>query len=289
MRLSINMTNAAFRGPLARDLGDVARAADQGGLDTLWVGDHLIQAEPGLDLEEPAVEAYTTLGFLAATTSRLRLGTMVSAVTFRPPALLVKAVTTLDVLSGGRAWFGVGAGYHETEAAMMGLPLPPAAERFALLDDTLRLALRMWSGDQSAFDGARVHLDRPIGSPLPLTRPHPPILVGGMGEKKTLRLVARYAQACNLPDIPDGGATIRHKLAVLAEHCAAEGTDFAAIEKTVSTRLGADETPEQFAERAAALAGLGVGHLVVIVRGPWTPAAVDRLAAAGRLLAGVPA
>ena len=145
----------------------------------------------------------------------MRLGAAVSAVTFRPPSLLIKAVTTLDVLSGGRAWFGVGAGYHEDEASAMELPLPPVAERFERLEDTLRLALQMWSGDSAPFHGRRHHLERPVGNPLPLARPHPPILIGGMGERKTLRLVAQYADACNLFDIPDGGKTIRRKLDVL--------------------------------------------------------------------------
>ena len=136
------------------------------------------------------LEAYTTLGFVAAQTSAIRLGTMVTAATFRPPRLLIKAVTTLDVLSGGRAWLGIGAGYHEDEAEAMDLPLPPVAERFERLEETLRLAGHMWAGDAAPFDGRHVRPRRPVGNPLPLTRPHPPILIGGMGERKTLRLVA---------------------------------------------------------------------------------------------------
>ena len=222
MRISLSLTNYSWRDGapgLPSQLARVVRASDAAGLDTVWVPDHLIQAAPGSTLEEPMLEAYTTLGFLAAQPGTVRLGTMVSAATYRSPALLVKAVTTVDVLSGGRAWLGIGAGYHEDEARWMGLFLPPRAERFERLEDTLRVALQMWEGDDAPFEGARERLERPINSPQASTRPHPPILIGGMGEQKTLRLVARYADACNLFDIPDGGATITRKLAVLAEHC----------------------------------------------------------------------
>jgi alkanesulfonate monooxygenase SsuD/methylene tetrahydromethanopterin reductase-like flavin-dependent oxidoreductase (luciferase family) len=162
---------------------------------------------------------------------------MVTAVTYRPPALLVKAVTTLDVLSGGRAWLGIGAGYHQGEAAAMGLPLPALGERFERLEETLRLALSMWAGDDTAFEGIHYRLARPVNSPNSIRRPHPPILIGGMGESKTLPLVARYADACNLFDIPDGGKTVTHKLAVLAGYCEQVGRSYDDIEKTLSTRL----------------------------------------------------
>jgi len=240
MRVSVSITNYSWpSGPvaLADELTRIARAADEGGLDTVWVADHLLQADPTSVPDSEMLEAGTTLGFLAAQTRRVRLGAAVSAVTFRPPSLLIKAVTTLDVLSGGRAWFGVGAGYHEDEASAMELPLPPVAERFERLEDTLRLALQMWSGDSAPFHGRRHHLKRPVGNPLPLARPHPPILIGGMGERKTLRLVAQYADACNLFDIPDGGKTIRHNLDVLRRHCEVVGRPYEQIEKTVSTRL----------------------------------------------------
>src|SRR6185437_6380659 len=142
------------------------------------------------------LEAYTTLGFLAGISRRVNLGTMVSAVSFRPAALLIKAVTTLDVLSRGRAWLGIGAGYHNQEAEAMGLPMPATADRFEQLEDTLKLAFQMWRGDQSAFAGSQVRAAGPVGSPLPLSRPHPRVLIGGSGEQKTLRLVAQYADAC---------------------------------------------------------------------------------------------
>jgi F420-dependent oxidoreductase-like protein len=226
------------------------------------------------------LEAYTALGFLAAQTDRVRLGTMVAAVTYRPPAVLIKAVTTLDVLSGGRAWLGVGSGYQEDEARAMGLPLPAVAERFERLEETLRLAKQMWSGDQSPFHGRHYALERPVESPLPISQPHPPILIGGAGERKTLRLVAEYGDACNLFDIPDGGATVRHKLEVLARHCEDAGRPYGEIDKTLSTRLEPDESADAFAERCARLAELGIEHAVVITAGPWSEEGVATLAAA---------
>jgi alkanesulfonate monooxygenase SsuD/methylene tetrahydromethanopterin reductase-like flavin-dependent oxidoreductase (luciferase family) len=205
---------------------------------------------------------------------------MVSGVTFRPPALLVKAVTTLDVLSGGRAWLGLGAGYHGEEAEAMGLPLPPVAERFQRLEETLRIAAQMWAGDDTSFEGRHYRLGRPAASPPPIQRPRPPVLIGGTGERKTLRLVAQYADACNLFDIPDGGRTIKHKLAVLAGHCADLGRPDEQIEKTLSTRLEAGESSDAFASRCAAAAALGIEHMVVLISSPWTAEALSTLAAA---------
>lgn len=231
MRLSISITNFSWGGgPLAGHLDRVVRAADDAGIDTVWVPDHLLQGAPGSGPEDEMLEAYTTLGYLAARSTRVRLGAAVTGVTFRPPALLIKAVTTLDVLSGGRAWLGIGAGYHLEEAKAMGLPLPETKIRFEHLEDTLQLALRMWSGDASPFEGKQHRLENPINSPTSLQRPHPSILIGGTGEKKTLRFVAQYGDACNVSDIPDGGETIKHKLSVLAGHCAGGRT-------TRSTRL----------------------------------------------------
>jgi F420-dependent oxidoreductase-like protein len=286
VRLSLNITNfSSSEGPggLGAWLGRIARAADESGLDTLWVSDHLLQADPNSGLDAEMLEAYTTLGFLASQTHRIRLGTMVTAVTYRPPALLVKAVTTLDVLSGGRAWLGIGAGYHQGEATAMGLPLPAIGERFERLEETLRLALAMWAGDDTAFAGIHYRLARPVNSPNSIRRPHPPILIGGMGETKTLPLVARYADACNLFDIPDGGRTIKHKLAVLARHCGKLGRAYDDIEKTLSTRLKLGESPDAFTRRCSEIAALGIEHIVVIVAGPWTDEAVATVAAAARV------
>ena len=267
MRLSISITDYSRPGVLET----AAAAADEAGLDTVWLQDHLMQSAPGSDPASPMLEAYTALGFLAARTRRVRLGAMVSPVTYRPAAVLVKAVTTLDVLSGGRAWFGVGAGYLEAEAEAFDVPLPPVPARFDALEATIRTALEMWED----------RLPVPV-SPPPVTRPHPPILIGGAGERRTLPLVARYADACNLFDIPDGGATVRRKLEVLERHCDAVGRPFAAIEKTLSSRLGPGESPEAFAQRVGAL---GVDHVVLLTVGPWTEDELARAAAAAAALA----
>ena len=282
MRVSISLTNYSWQtGPagIGSQLRGVVRAADAAGVDTVWVPDHLLQADPQSTPEAEMLEAYTTLGFLAGQTERVRLGTMVTGVTYRPPALLVKAVTTVDVLSGGRAWLGVGAGYHEGEARGLDLPLPPAAERLGRLEESLRVAIQLWAGDETPFHGSYYRLERPLNSPPAVQQPHPPILVGGMGERKTLRLVAQYANACNLFDIPDGGKTVTHKLQVLAEHCAVVGRPFGEIEKTISTRFVPDESADQFAERCSTLAGLGLDHVVLLGAGPWTVQEVGSLQA----------
>ena len=286
MRISLSITDFSAGGAasLGADLVAVARAADNGGLHTLWVSDHLLQADPNAELDEPMLEAYSTLGFLAAHTSRIRLGTMVTAATFRPPALLIKSATTLDVLSGGRAWLGLGAGYRQDEATAMGLDLPPVQARFERLEETLQLARQMSSGDQSAFAGRHYRLERPVNSPRALSQPHLPVLVGGMGERQTLRLVARYADACNLFDIPDGGETIRRKLDVLARHCEEAQRPYDAIDKTLSTRLAPGETADELIERCGRLSELGITHLVFITTGPWDQRSIETLATAAQAL-----
>ncbi|MEV6429438.1 TIGR03560 family F420-dependent LLM class oxidoreductase [Nocardia sp. NPDC051463] len=284
MRVSISMTNFTVPGgpPRLRDyLTRIARVADESGIDTLWVPDHLLPADPMSAIDDAMLEACTTLGFLAAQTERVRLGTLVTAVHFRPPSVMVKAISTLDVLTGGRARFGIGAGYQQDEALAMGLSLPSVSERFERLEETLRLACQMWAGDTAPFVGVHYRLEHPANSPNALRRPHPPILVGGAGEHRTLRLVARYADACNLFDIPDRGKTLRHKLAVLAEHCAETGRPYGDIEKTVTTALAPGESAIEFARRCKDLADFGAEHIVVITRNvPWTAGTVC-VAAAG--------
>lgn len=277
MRVSITIADYSWP-RLPEELGRIAVAADESGVDTLWVPDHLVQADPRQSLDDPMLEAYTTLGFLAARTERVRLGTMVTAATFRPPAVTVKAVTTLDALSGGRAWFGIGAGHHEGEARAMDLPFPPTAERFERMDEILRIALHMWSGDHDPFEGTHYHLDNPVCRPQPVRRP--PILIGGTGERKTLRQVAQYADACNVFDLPDGGRAIRHKLDVLARHCDEIGRPYDDIDKTVSTRLNPGESAADFAARCAVFAEWGIDHVVVLSPQPWTEAAVALVAKA---------
>lgn len=278
MRVSISVSDYTWPGAaMGPHLGDLVSAADDAGVDTLWLPDHVVQADPRKSPEAEMLETYTTLGFIAARTERIRLGAMVTPATYRAPAVVVKAVTTLDVLSGGRAWFGVGAGYSEGEARDMGLDFPPTGERFERLTETLEIAFRMWAGDTSPYHGKHHRLEKPLNSPLSVSRPHPPVLIGGTGEKKTLRLVAQYANACNLSDMPDEGATIRRKLAVLRQHCEDVGRPFADIEKTASTMYFDGETPDAFTARCATLAGYGVEHVVLFHS--WTVESLTALAA----------
>lgn len=282
MRLSISITNYSWDATgadLATHLDGIAAAAEDTGVDTLWLADHLVQADPNASLDEPMLEAYTTLGYLAGRTDRLNLGTMVTWTGIRPAALLIKMVTTLDVLSRGRAWLGLGAGYRDDEAAMMGLPFASTRERFDILEDTIELAEQMWSGDENAFEGRRITVERPISHPQPITRPR--VLIGGMGEKRTLPLVARHGDACNLFDIPDEGKTIRHKLAVLHDACREVGRDPTEIEATVSARLEPSEPVSSLVDRCRQFADWGIGHVVLITTGPWD---TDRIATVGGTL-----
>src|SRR5215213_1529689 len=183
------------------------------------------------DAEEPMLEGYSALNFLAGITDRVKLGTLVTGVHYRYPGILIKTATTLDVLSGGRAYLGIGAGWNERESRGLGVPCPPTAERFERLEEALQIAHQMWSGEVKPYAGKHYHLEEAMNNPPPLSRPHPPVMVGGMGEKKTLRLVAQYADACNL--FAYGGAgTIRHKLEVLRRHCEDVGRDYEEIERT---------------------------------------------------------
>ena len=204
-------------GRLGPDLATVARTADDAGFEYLAVMDHFFQIGVIGPPEREMLEAYTTLGYLAGHTSRARLLTLVTGVIYRHPGILAKIVTTLDVLSGGRGALGIGAAWNAEESHGLGVPFPPVAERFERLEETLQICLQMWRGDESPYHGRHYQLDRPINSPQALTQPHPPILIGGGGERKTLRLVAQYAQACNLFPGPD----LARKLDVLREHCAA--------------------------------------------------------------------
>ncbi|TMG57226.1 MAG: LLM class F420-dependent oxidoreductase [Chloroflexi bacterium] len=213
---------------IAHDLAAIARVADGGGFDPIGVMDHFFQIGSLGPPEHEMLEAYTTLGYLAAHTQRARLLTIVTGVVYRYPGVLAKTVTTLDVLSGGRAMLGIGAAWNEAEARALGIPFPPLAERFDWLEDTLELCIRMWKGDETRFAGKRFVFERPLNSPQSLTRPHPPIMIGGSGEKKTLRLVAKYADACNLFPTPEAP----RKLDILKAHCDKQKRDYDSIEKT---------------------------------------------------------
>jgi F420-dependent oxidoreductase-like protein len=233
MELGLQIPNFTWPGgppELGSRLTDIARGADQAGYDSLWVMDHFFQIGAIGPPEREMLEAYTALGYLAGLTSRVKLGTMVTGVTYRHPGILVKQVSTLDVVSGGRAILGIGAAWNREESEGLGVPFPSVAERFERLEETLQIAHQMWSEDDGPFEGRHYRLARTLNSPQPLSKPHPPILVGGGGERKTLRLVARYADACNFFG---DAAVAKVKLEVLRGHCEREGRDFDAIQKTI--------------------------------------------------------
>jgi F420-dependent oxidoreductase-like protein len=247
VKLGIQIPDFTWAGnpeQLGSTLATVARTADDAGFEHIFLMDHFFQIRGVGPSEHEMLEAYTALGFVAAHTSRARLGTLVTGVHYRYPGILAKTITTLDVLSGGRAWLGIGAGWNEEESRGLGIPFPPVAERFEQLEETLQICLQMWAGDETPYDGKLFHLERPMNSPQALTKPHPPIMIGGGGEKKTLRLVAKYAQACNLFAGPDLG----RKLDVLREHCEREGRDYDEIEKTAYYSFNVGAKGERTAE-----------------------------------------
>src|SRR3984885_13924162 len=240
MKIGLHISDFTWDGgvpALPQRLAEIARRAEDGGVDRVSVMDHVWQIGVIGPPEHEMLEAYTTLGWLAARTERVKLLTVVTAVVYRDPGLLAKSVTTLDVLSGGRAMLGIGAAWNEEESRGLGLFFPPLAERFERLEEALQICLQMWSDDDGPYDGKYYHLGRTLNSPQSLTRPHPPIMIGGSGEKTTLRLVARYAQVGNIFPGPD----LEHKLDVLRQHCEQEGRDYDDIEKTVTFRFDLGE------------------------------------------------
>jgi F420-dependent oxidoreductase-like protein len=238
---------------LGAALAEVARTADEQGFEYVAVMDHFFQIGGVGPVDHEMLEAYTTLGFLAAHTERAKLLTVVTGAHYRTAGLLAKTITTLDVLSGGRAWLGIGAGWNEEESLGLGFGFPPVATRFEILEETLQICLQMWSGDETPYEGRHFQLHRLLNSPPVLTRPHPPIMIGGGGEKKTLRLVAKYADACNLFATPDVG----HKLDVLKEHCEREGRDYDEIVKTAYYRFDTSQGAAAIIADLNRLAGLG--------------------------------
>jgi F420-dependent oxidoreductase-like protein len=268
MKLGLQINDYDWGGAdsLSLTLGEIAHAADEAGFDRIGVADHFWRSHYMGSIEGPELECYTTLGFLAASTRRAKLTAMVTAASYRPPALVAKMVTTLDVLSRGRAWLGIGAGDYEAEARGLGLPFPSLKERFEILEETLQVCLRMWEGEHGAdrpYEGAHFHLERTLNAPQSLTRPHPPILLGGSGDK-TLRLVARYADACNIRPGPD----IPQKLDTLRRYCDEEGRDYNAIEKTSPFAFDVGENGEKIDEllgRLRALASMGIQTVIGMV------------------------
>jgi F420-dependent oxidoreductase-like protein len=280
MRLGIHYSNYPLpRGPagLAPALAATARAAEEGGCTTFTLMDHWFQMESLATSQDPMLEGYTALGFVAAHTATMTLGLLVTGVTYRHPGLLAKTVTTLDVLSEGRAQLGIGAAWYEREHLGLGVPFPPLAERFERLEETLQICRQMWSDDEGPYAGKHYQLAETICSPRPVQQPRPRILVGGSGEQKTLRLVAQYADACNLfapsPDV------VAHKLEVLARHCDDVGRDPAEIQKTIISGIKPLDDPDAFVASMADYARLGIELVEISPVGPDPAAWVAEVAA----------
>ena len=286
MLLGLHVASFSWKQEPARmgeTLADLAAAAEEIGASALSVMDHFFQLPNLGGPEEPMLEGYTTLGYVAGVTSTIHLHLMVGGVTYRYPGLVPKIVTTLDIVSRGRAGFGIGAAWHDREHHALGVPFPSISERFERLEEALQIALQTWSENDGPYEGKHYRLAETIDVPGPVQKPHPPIMVGGGGEKKTLRLVARYADACNLATGPFtgvGAEGIAHKLRVLAEHCRAEGRDYDRIEKTIMYLGGPPATGEAkaaFVEEMRAYADLGVDRVMVIPLGTDPAGYVRRL------------
>jgi F420-dependent oxidoreductase-like protein len=273
MDLNIHLSNLTWPGgpaALAPTLAATARAADEGGVTTLTLMDHWFQMESIGGPDEPMLEGYTTLGYLAAATERLELGLLVTGVTYRHPGLLAKIVATLDVLSGGRAMLGLGAAWYEQEHLGLGVPFPPLAERFERLEEALQICRQMWSDDRGPYQGRHYQLAETLSNPAPLHRPR--IVIGGTGEKKTLRFVARYADACNLfATSPD---EVAHKIEVLTRHCETEQRDPATIKKTIIGAFDPLDDLDGFLKAMEQYAAVGVDTIWIGPSGPdpasWT-------------------
>jgi F420-dependent oxidoreductase-like protein len=281
MRLGVhysNFTHPDWEHRLADRLTETARVADQGGAAQFTVMDHWFQMEVLGGPSEPMLEGYTTLGYLAAVTERLRLSLLVTGVTYRHPGLLAKTVTTLDVLSRGRAMLGIGAAWYEREHDGLGVLFPSTSERFERLEETLQIVRQMWSGDPTPYAGKHYRLEEPVNVPPPVQSP-PAIMIGGGGERKTLRLVARYADASNIfGGTPD---EVRHKLDVLRGHCEDAGRDYDEIEKTMIHRGDPTQDVDGFLAQMETYAGLGIS---MITMSPptddpvgWTESMCDRV------------
>jgi F420-dependent oxidoreductase-like protein len=273
--VKLGLQISRFRWPggppqIASTLASIARAADDAGYASIWLMDHLFQIASIGKVEEEMLEAYTTLGFLAAHTTRAQLGTLVTGVHYRHPGVLVKQVTTLDVLSEGRAWLGIGAGWYERESKGLGVPFPPVRERFERLEETLKIAHHLWAGNTAPLYGKHFQLAEPLNSPAPITQPHPPILIGGGGERKTLRLVAKYADACNFFARLPKHDLVR-KLTKLRGYCDEEGRAFEAIDKTVLTQWNpARKSGQEIVDQLGELRELGFDSVIASLTGVET-------------------
>jgi F420-dependent oxidoreductase-like protein len=252
-------------------LTELAQTADQGGFDSLWFMDHFFQLGSWLGpAEDEMMEGYTLLGFVAGLTEKIHLGLMVGGVIYREPAVVVKMISTLDVLSGGRMYFGIGAAWYECESKALGLPFPPTRVRFELLEEQLQIAHAMFSSDQTPYEGKHTRLERPVNNPQPLQQPHPPILVGGMGPNKTLRLVAKYADACNFFG-GYGDDQLRDRLEILKKRCEEIGRPYGEIEKTVLETIDLRAGRPDVATRGRHLHGMGFEHVIFNINGEYSP------------------
>ncbi len=265
-----SFTHPSWDSTLVDRLAATARVADQGGVALFTVMDHYFQMENLGGPREPMLEGYTTLGYLAALTERIDLGLLVTGVTYRHPGVLAKVVATLDVLSGGRAWLGLGAAWYEREHDGLGVPFPPLAERFERLEETVRAVEQMWSAEEGPFEGAHYRLAETVCVPPPV-RGRVPLMIGGQGERKTLRLVAEYADACNL-FAGEGVEQVAHKLDVLRRHCEDLGREYDAIRKTVLYAGDPVADGDAFVAQVEQYAALGV-HLVTTTAATDDPAA----------------
>jgi len=285
VRLGVHVVNFTLPGgppAIGPTLADIGRAAEDAGVSSLSLMDHYLQLGGRVgEVDEPMLEGYISLGYLTAHTRAVELHLLVTGVTYRHPGLLTKIVSTLDILSGGRAALGIGAAWYEREHAALGVPFPPLAERFERLEETLQIVKQMWSDDDGPYAGKHYELAETINSPQPLQHPHPPILIGGSGEKKTLRLVARYGDACNIFAGPRSGPdTVRSKLEVLRGHCQRERTEYDHIRKTILYVGRVDATPDGgavFADEMARYADLGVQEVMVMPVGPDPVGVVRRI------------
>jgi F420-dependent oxidoreductase-like protein len=273
MKIGLQIPNYTYpEGP--KDLGDklaeIARTAEDAGFSSIWVMDHFFQiGSPERDMglgpaEEDMLEGYSTLSYLAAITKKVKLGTMVTGAVYRHPGILIKTVTTLDVLSGGRAYFGIGAGWFEREARGLGVPYPSTKDRLEQVEEVLQIAKQMWSDNNGEYKGKHFQLAETLCTPQPLSKPHPPILIGGGGEKKTLKLVAKYADACNL-FAQIGDEALKRKLDILKEHCEKVERNYAEIEKTTlsTVHLAADQMKaKDVIEKCRALADMGIQQAI---------------------------
>lgn len=266
---------AAAIGPT---LARITRTADDVGFDSIWVMDHFFQIRGLGPAEAPMLEGMTALGFMAANSERARLGLMVGGIHYRQPGLWIKAATTLDVLSGGRAWFGIGAAWNEEESTALGFPFPPLRDRFEMLEETLQMAQAMWSGGSGngeAFHGKHFAATRLLNSPQAISRPRVPIMIGGGGERKTLRLVAQYADACN---VFGDAARIEHKYAVLREHCERLGRPYDEIERSTLQSVDVEaQSSDELVERFGVLGAAGAQHILFSVRGVSDVTRLERI------------